>query len=37
LADACEIDADGYNDAGAATQGHYAMCEKWATKEAPDG
>lgn len=25
-----ERDADGYNDAGSATRGHYAMCEKWA-------
>lgn len=25
-----ELDADGYNYAGAATRGHYAMCEKWA-------
>ncbi len=25
-----ELDADGYNDAGSATKGHYAMCEKWA-------
>lgn len=25
-----ELDADGYNDAKSATQGHYAMCEKWA-------
>ncbi|MGD0968648.1 MAG: hypothetical protein ABR949_10205 [Candidatus Aquilonibacter sp.] len=26
-----ELDADGYNDAGAATRGHYAMCERAAT------
>ena len=26
-----ELDADGYNDAGAATRGHYAMCEKWSS------
>ena len=25
-----ELDADGYNDAASATQGHYAMCEKYA-------
>lgn len=25
-----ELDSDSYNDAGAATRGHYAMCEKWA-------
>jgi hypothetical protein len=24
-----ELEADGYNEAGAATAGHYAMCEKW--------
>lgn len=23
-----ELEADGYNDAGAATKGHYAMCER---------
>ncbi len=27
-----ELDADGYNDAAAATAGHYAMCEKWSVK-----
>lgn len=25
-----ELDVAGYNDAKAATAGHYAMCEKWA-------
>lgn len=25
-----ELDFDGYNDAGSATRGHMAMCEKWA-------
>jgi hypothetical protein len=25
-----ELDSGGYNDAGAATRGHMAMCEKWA-------
>lgn len=25
-----ERDAEGYNDAGSATRGHYALCEKWA-------
>lgn len=25
-----ELDSGGYNDAGGATRGHYAMCEKWA-------
>lgn len=30
-----EIDSDGYNDAGSASRGHYAMCEKWAAK--PEG
>jgi hypothetical protein len=25
-----DIDADGYNDAGDAYRGHFAMCEKWA-------
>lgn len=29
-ADWMELDANGYNDAGAATAGHYAICEKWA-------
>ncbi len=24
-----ELDFAGYNEAGAATAGHYAMCEKW--------
>ena len=31
--DSYELDAEGYNDAGSATRGHYAMCEKWANKE----
>lgn len=25
-----EVDFSGYNDAKAATEGHYALCEKWA-------
>lgn len=31
------LDMDGYNDAGSATKGHYALCEKWAdlTEAAP--
>lgn len=29
-----ELEADGYNDAGSATRGHYEMCEKWAAIEA---
>lgn len=32
LADPCELDARGYNDAASATAGHMAMCEKWAGK-----
>jgi hypothetical protein len=32
--DWCEIDSDGYNDAGSATRGHYAMCEMWADRPA---
>lgn len=31
-----ELDADGYNTAGDATRGHYAMCEKWAAMSAED-
>ena len=27
-----ELDMDGYNVAGDAQRGHYAMCEKWAAK-----
>lgn len=27
-----ELDADGYNTAKDATEGHYAMCERWAEK-----
>lgn len=27
-----ELDMAGYADAGAATRGHYAMCEKWAAR-----
>lgn len=27
-----EFDIDGYNDAGSATRGHYAMCKRWASK-----
>lgn len=34
LADASEQDSSGYNDAGAATRGHYAMCDKWAAVSA---
>lgn len=30
--DGQELDVEGYNDAGAATRGHYAMCEKWAAR-----
>ena len=36
LADGCELEADGYNDAGAATKGHLALCHKYA-KEQPHG
>lgn len=28
--DGQELDFDGYNDAGSATRGHMAMCQKWA-------
>lgn len=31
--DASEIDFSGYNDAGSATKGHYALCKKWASKQ----
>lgn len=31
--DGHELDADSYNDAGSATRGHHAMCNKWATKQ----
>ena len=34
VADWGELDADAYNDAGSATQGHMKMCKKWAKKEA---
>ena len=27
-----ELDFEGYNDAGSATRGHYAMCQAWAAK-----
>jgi hypothetical protein len=27
--DGTELDAQGYNQAGAAAKGHYEMCEKW--------
>lgn len=30
-----DLDMDGYNDPGAATRGHMAMCEKWAAKDVP--
>ena len=33
-ADWSDLDSDGYNDAGSATRGHYAMCEKWAAVDA---
>lgn len=36
LADAMELDADGYNDAGSATRGHYAMCDRVARGEIED-
>lgn len=35
LADASEVDFSGYNSAGDAAAGHYAMCERWASLE-PD-
>jgi len=28
-----ELDFSGYNDAGAATRGHLAMCEQWSVKD----
>ena len=28
-----ELDFEGYNDRGDATEGHYAMCEKWSTAD----
>lgn len=31
LSSANELDFSGYNDAAAATAGHYALCEKWAS------
>lgn len=31
-----ELDSDAYNDAGSATRGHYAMCEKWAQIDPAD-
>lgn len=33
VTDWSEQDSDGYNQCGAATRGHYAMCEKWASLE----
>lgn len=35
--DGQELDFDGYNDAGSAARGHYAMCEKWAALSADEG
>lgn len=32
-----ELDANGYNDAGSATRGHYEMCERWAQKGTGNG
>src|SRR5689334_22405875 len=31
--DGSELDSEGYNNAGDATRGHMAMCEKWSTPE----
>lgn len=36
-ADWGELDSDGYNSAGDATRGHYAMCEKWSTRPPDSG
>ena len=35
MANASEIDGQGYNDPSDATDGHLALCERYATKEAP--
>lgn len=35
-ADFCEVECEGYNDAGAAYAGHLALCEKYAA-EVPGG
>ena len=32
-----ELDTDGYNERGDAQRGHYAMCEKWASRPPESG
>lgn len=36
VAEHSELESDGYNDAGAAYEGHLAMCSKWAAKRMQD-
>jgi hypothetical protein len=31
-----ELEMDGYNPAGPATEGHHAMCEKWSIQPVPE-
>lgn len=37
MADATELEMNGYNDPGEAYHGHLALCEKWSKKEPANG